>query len=166
MDLTVAGKRIPKFPNEEAEAAWYDEHKSELQEYLKPKRKGARPLTERLGVEPQEKTASRLVSIRLPEKVIEEACAVAEAKGIGYQTLLKMLIREALFPAQEERGAQEAAIQVRVPASVKRSITRLAESEGVDLQTLLTSLLTRVAILGEKSQDAPEAHYQDLRNVG
>lgn len=36
------------------------------------------------------------IAIRLPEADIREAHKIAERKGIGYQTLLKMFVREGL----------------------------------------------------------------------
>jgi predicted DNA binding CopG/RHH family protein len=36
------------------------------------------------------------IAIRLPEADLAQARRIAERKGIGYQTLLKMLVREGL----------------------------------------------------------------------
>jgi predicted DNA binding CopG/RHH family protein len=36
------------------------------------------------------------IAIRLPETDLAQARKIAERKGIGYQTLLKMLVREGL----------------------------------------------------------------------
>lgn len=41
------------------------------------------------------------IALRLPEADLEEARKLAERKGLGYQTLLKMLVHEGL--AREAR---------------------------------------------------------------
>jgi len=42
------------------------------------------------------KKSSVQIAIRLPEADLAQARRIAERKGIGYQTLLKMLVREGL----------------------------------------------------------------------
>ena len=42
------------------------------------------------------KKSSVQIAIRLPEADLAQARKIAERKGIGYQTLLKMLLREGL----------------------------------------------------------------------
>ncbi len=57
------------------------------------------PLHVRLGLRLEDRTRS--VTLRVAIGDLERARAVAERKGIPYQTLLKMLIHEGL--AREER---------------------------------------------------------------
>jgi hypothetical protein len=57
------------------------------------------PLHVRLGLRPEDRTRS--VTLRVAVGDLERAKAVAERKGLPYQTLLKMLIHEGL--AREER---------------------------------------------------------------
>jgi len=45
---------------------------------------------------PPKKEASQAISLRLQPSDIERAKRLATKKGIGYQTLLKMIIHEAL----------------------------------------------------------------------
>ena len=42
------------------------------------------------------KKSSVQIAIRLPEQDLEQAREIAERKGIGYQTLLRMLVHEGL----------------------------------------------------------------------
>jgi predicted DNA binding CopG/RHH family protein len=50
-----------------------------------------------------EREATRAISIRLAVADIERAKALAKAKGIGYQTLIRMLVRESLERASRTR---------------------------------------------------------------
>jgi predicted DNA binding CopG/RHH family protein len=49
-----------------------------------------------LVAELSRKKKSTQIAIRLPETDIAQARKIAERKGIGYQTLLKMLLHEGL----------------------------------------------------------------------
>jgi len=86
----------PAFANEDAEANWWASRQA--REFLKRK-----------SAEPQKKVAkgSRLVgqlnraasvqiALRLPGPDVEKARELATRKGIGDQTLLKMLVHEGL----------------------------------------------------------------------
>ncbi len=88
--------QLPTFANEEEEATWWASRLG--REFLKQR-----------SAEPQKKAAkgSRLVgqlnraasvqiALRLPGPDVEKARELATRKGIGYQTLLKMLIHEGL----------------------------------------------------------------------
>ena len=86
----------PIFANEDEEATWWASRQG--REFLKQR-----------SVEPQKKVAkgSRLVgqlnravsvqiALRLPGPDVDKARELAGRKGIGYQTLLKMLVHEGL----------------------------------------------------------------------
>ena len=80
---------IPRFRSEAEEAAWWDAHPEVITKafehaYGKP---GSR--------------ASRPVTIRLPVEDVARAKRMASRKGLGYQTLVKTLLHEALN--REER---------------------------------------------------------------
>jgi len=88
--------QIPAFANEDDEATWWASKQG--REFLKQK-----------STEPQKRAAkgSRLVgqlkrastvqiALRLPGPDGEKARELATRKGIGYQTLLKMLVHEGL----------------------------------------------------------------------
>jgi predicted DNA binding CopG/RHH family protein len=87
---------LPRFASEEEEAAWWASRQG--REFLKqksepPRKKAAKGsrLVERLN-----RTASVQIALRLPEPDVEKAREIASRKGIGYQTLLKMLVHEGL----------------------------------------------------------------------
>ncbi|MDP8982667.1 MAG: BrnA antitoxin family protein [Acidobacteriota bacterium] len=89
---------IPKFVNEAQEADWWASR--EGREYVKQKaaitgKKGKEPRGSRL-VGQLNKVASVQIALRLPEPDIAKARELATRKGIGYQTLLKMLVHEGL----------------------------------------------------------------------
>ncbi len=81
----------PMFASESAEASWWASPAGRA--FLKgqppsaAKAKGS-PLVKKLG--------SVQIALRLPGPDLAQARAIAERKGIGYQTLLKMLVHEGL----------------------------------------------------------------------
>ena len=88
--------RVPSFANEDAEAKWWASAAG--REFLKrqsaagtsEKRKGS-PLVARLN-----RASSVQIALRLPAPDLARAREIAGRKGIGYQTLLKMLVHEGL----------------------------------------------------------------------
>ncbi len=73
----------PEFRSEAEEAKWWDSHQDVIADLLlKHGRRGAVP--------------TKSVSVRLPVTDIERARKLAEKRGIGYQTLIKTLLHEAL----------------------------------------------------------------------
>lgn len=49
------------------------------------------------------KKSSVQIALRLPDTDLAQARKIAERKGIGYQTLLKMLVREGLLREARRR---------------------------------------------------------------
>jgi hypothetical protein len=89
---------MPKFVNETQEADWWASR--EGREFVKEKaagtgKKGGAPGGSRL-VGQLNKVASVQIALRLPGPDIAKAREIAMRKGIGYQTLLKMLVHEGL----------------------------------------------------------------------
>ena len=89
---------MPKFINEAQEADWWASR--EGREYVKQKaagtgKKAGAPRGSRL-VGQLNKVASVQIALRLPEPDVARARELATRKGIGYQTLLKMLVHEGL----------------------------------------------------------------------
>ncbi len=87
---------MPKFANENEEAHWWAS--AEGRGFLKeqsaegPKKvAGGSKLVAKLG-----KTTSVQIALRLPSPDLAKAKQIAERKGIGYQTLLKMIVHEGL----------------------------------------------------------------------
>ena len=88
--------QVPRLTNEDQEAKWWVSPTG--REFLKQqsadnatnKQEGAR-LVKKLS-----NTSSVQIALRLPEPDIAKAREIADRKGIGYQTLLKMLVHEGL----------------------------------------------------------------------
>ncbi len=86
---------IPKFKNEVEEAKWWASAKG--RDFLKqqsnartPKKKGSGLVTN------LNRSSSVQIALRLPAPDLAKAREIAARKGIGYQTLLKMLLHEGL----------------------------------------------------------------------
>ena len=92
---------VPKFETEAEEAQWWDGQKKMVEEQLvQAMRDGSakRGTAQRLTRQARE---ARNITIRMPLDDLERARSLAEQKGLGYQTYMKMLLREALD--REER---------------------------------------------------------------
>ena len=85
---------IPKFSSEAEEAAWWDAHRSEIETEIRQRMKQRRPLT--LGSLLQGAKASQPITLRIAKEDLDTARRLAAQKGVGYQTYIKMLLREAL----------------------------------------------------------------------
>lgn len=89
---------MPVFRNESEEADWWAskegraflKQKSAVSQRTKKKSEGS-PLVTRLN-----KTNSVQIALRLPEADLTQARKIATRRGVGYQTLLKMLVHEGL----------------------------------------------------------------------
>jgi predicted DNA binding CopG/RHH family protein len=87
--------KMPKFTNEDQEAKWWASAKG--REFLKqaaagaPKNHKGSPLVANLA-----RASSVQIALRLPAPDLAKAREIAGRKGIGYQTLLKMLVHEGL----------------------------------------------------------------------
>ena len=102
--------KIPRFRSEREEADWWYEHRDALEAaFLKAAtdgrlRRGAEVLR-RAGLSDDAALVGRgrrsplptkSITIRLPVEDIERAAAIARQKGVGYQTVIKLLLHEAL----------------------------------------------------------------------
>lgn len=85
---------IPKFSSESEEAAWWDAHRSEIEAEIRQRMKQKRPLT--LGNLLREAKPSQPITLRISKEDLETARRLAAQKGLGYQTYIKMLLRESL----------------------------------------------------------------------
>ena len=84
--------RIPKFKSEKEEADWLYAHRKEIEAEFRKEKK-----TKTLTVqEIIERERTKPISIRLAVGDIERAKRRARAQGIGYQTLIRMLLHESL----------------------------------------------------------------------
>ncbi len=93
---------IPKFRSEAEDARWHDRHKRELEAELRRRIKEGttRTLAEVLA-KVRKKEPLTPMTIRMRSDDIVTARGLAAQKGIGYQTYIKLLLREAL---QHELG--------------------------------------------------------------
>lgn len=91
---------IPKFSSEAKEAAWWDAHRSEIEAEIRQRVKHKPPLT--LGSLLRGTKPSQPITLRIPKEDLETARRLAAQKGLGYQTYIKMVLREAL-----EKNANE-----------------------------------------------------------
>ena len=83
--------RIPKFKSESAEAEWWDAHPEVITSlFLKAKKNGT---MKRL---PATRPVTRPVTLRLPLADLAAAQAIAERRGLPYQTYIKGLLHQAL----------------------------------------------------------------------
>jgi hypothetical protein len=89
---------IPKFASEAEEARWHDRHRRGLESAMGRRLREGSALT--LG-QAMVRAKLRPVTIRLATEDIDTARGLAAQKGIGYQTYIKLLLREAL---QREAG--------------------------------------------------------------
>jgi hypothetical protein len=95
--------RLPKFKSEGEEADWWASAAGRA--YVKARSaearaRGAKARGSNLVAKLNKKSSTQ-IALRLPETDIARARAIADRKGIGYQTLLKILVREGL--AREAR---------------------------------------------------------------
>jgi predicted DNA binding CopG/RHH family protein len=89
--------KMPKFASEDEEAAWWAS--AEGRGFLKQQAAG-RTLATHKGsslVANLGRTSSVQIALRLPAHDVAKAREIAGRKGIGYQTLLKMLVHEGLL---------------------------------------------------------------------
>jgi hypothetical protein len=89
---------IPAFANEAEEADWWAGRRG--REFVKQNTVGPAkqpaPLKGSRLVSQLNRTPSVQIALRLPEPDVAKAREIASRKGIGYQTLLKMLVHEGL----------------------------------------------------------------------
>ncbi|MGA2143597.1 MAG: CopG family antitoxin [Bryobacteraceae bacterium] len=88
---------LPKFASEAEEADWWAgrEGRTFVKQKSATAQKGNVPKGSRL-VGQLNRTATTQIALRLPGPDLAKAREIATRKGIGYQTLLKMLVHEGL----------------------------------------------------------------------
>lgn len=95
-------EQVPKFANEQEESDW--RASGEGRKILKaqparrkPKVPGGSKLVAKIA-----KANSVQIALRLPSPDLAKAREIAERRGIGYQTLLKMIVHEGLQRAARQ----------------------------------------------------------------
>jgi predicted DNA binding CopG/RHH family protein len=89
---------IPKFKSESEEADWWASGTG--RDYVKrqstgSQSKGTKPAGSQLVAQLAKKSSVQ-IAIRIPERDLAQVRKIAIRKGIGYQTLIKMLVHEGL----------------------------------------------------------------------
>jgi hypothetical protein len=95
--------QMPRFKSESEEADWWASPAGRAyvrQRSAEARSKGTRASGSRLVATLSNKRSTQ-IAIRLPGADLAQARRIADRKGIGYQTLLKMLVHEGL--AREAR---------------------------------------------------------------
>src|SRR5947209_4869508 len=83
--------KIPKFKSEKDEAEWWDTHPEVITElFLRAKKAG------KLKRLPLVRSATKPVTLRMPITDIDTAQAIAQKRGLPYQTFIKGLLHQAL----------------------------------------------------------------------
>lgn len=88
--------KLPQFKSEDEEATWWAS--AEGREFLKHQSSGS-TLQKKNGstlVAGLNRISTVQIALRLPAPDVAKAREIAGRKGIGYQTLLKMLVHEGL----------------------------------------------------------------------
>ena len=93
--------RPPKFKNEAEEAAWWDSHSDQILKEFE-RAYGRKAVERMLREKPAaaKRAPTRPITLRLPVADVARAQRLAARKGLGYQTLVKTLLREALDRAE------------------------------------------------------------------
>ena len=88
---------MPKFASEAEEADWWASQQGRefVKQNVATRSREAAPKGSRL-VRKLNRTPSVQIALRLPETDLTKARELATRKGVGYQTLLKMLVHEGL----------------------------------------------------------------------
>ncbi|HXJ41264.1 MAG TPA: hypothetical protein VNH18_18425 [Bryobacteraceae bacterium] len=96
--MNKRNEKLPVFRNESEEADWWASPEGRAwvkQRSAEYKKSGTQATPSRL-VSKLNARSSVQIAIRLPEADLANARRIAERKGIGYQTLLKMYVHEGL----------------------------------------------------------------------
>jgi len=97
--MPVRKLAVPKFPNEEAEAAWWYKNRRTVEASLLERLQAGEGLTLAEAMKrarAKQKAALQSVTIRIPSADLAAARRLAEQKGLPYQTYIKMLLRDGL----------------------------------------------------------------------
>jgi len=84
---------VPKFSSEAEDATWHQRHRRSLESTLERRIQEGSTLTLQQAAV---RAKTRPVTLRLASADIDAARGIAAEKGIGYQTYIKMLLRDAL----------------------------------------------------------------------
>lgn len=105
-------KRLAQAKTEAEEARWFEENQDRLLKLFEQAEKEGvlRIGSKSIGItlskrtESLAKPRSQKVMLRIPSDDLERARRLAAGKGLGYQTYMKLLLREGLDRAEGVRG--------------------------------------------------------------
>lgn len=108
----MAKERLASSRSEADEAKWFEENQDALLEKFERAaaegslRMGRKSVGITLDVKTEQpvKPPSQKVMLRVPTRDLERARAIAERKGIGYQTYIKMLVHEGVERDSRKTG--------------------------------------------------------------
>ena len=98
--LPVVALKHPTFASEAEEAEWWHTHRTEADEHFERAYRAGAVRTVKAGRLVPETTQT---TIRLVSADVARARAIAERKGLRYQTYLKMLIHEGIDREEQAR---------------------------------------------------------------
>jgi predicted DNA binding CopG/RHH family protein len=101
---------IPSFTSEREEAAWWEKHRATVEADLRAAMRGGKTVAlHDVMARAGRKKELLPVTIRLASDDIATARQLADDKGIGYQTYIKLLLHEALRKeaARPARGVRK-----------------------------------------------------------
>ena len=97
--------KIPVFRSEAAEAQWWYEHREVLdQDFDKAAKAGTLKTMTREDLV-RRLSASRVISVRLPEDDLARLRRLAARNGLPYQTYMKSLLHQALDKEEKRRAS-------------------------------------------------------------
>ena len=100
---------IPRFKSEGQEAAWWEKHRAAVEADLRAgMRAGQSVGLQDVLAQGRRKKELLPVTIRLASEDIAAARRLAEDRGIGYQTYIKLLLHDAL---QKQAGRQSQGVR-------------------------------------------------------
>ena len=123
---------VPRFAAEAEEAKWWDDHMGVVEQNLVQAIKGgvARRGGPRRVI--RERRQSKNITIRVAIADIERARALAEKKGIGYQTYMKMLLKEALDRDSRRAGIAGEPSRAQGPSRDEQPVPRPRKDRAIN----------------------------------
>lgn len=89
--------QIPSFETEDEEAKWWFDHREQTADWLeKAAAEGRTKKLAQIRTDRRTRGVTPTVSIRIDPADVARAKALAERRGLRYQTYLKMLLHQAL----------------------------------------------------------------------
>jgi predicted DNA binding CopG/RHH family protein len=100
----MAPKKLPHFPTEAAEQAFWAQHDStDLIDWSK----------RHIGIFPRLKPSTRTISLRLPESMLAALKVLANKRDVPYQSLMKVFLSERLNQELKPTRAKESGQAMR-----------------------------------------------------